>query len=226
MVNRRRHGWALFAAMLILLLGGFALAWRAETAVNPVTGLSAWLEGKETRFGVMNSVLWGTATSAASNGSVNAMHDSFSPLAGLVPLFNILMGEVVFGGMGAGLYGMILFVVLTVFLVGLMVGWTPEYLGKKIETREVRLALIGILIPSFVILGGAALALMLPSTRASLGNAGPHGLSEILYAFASAAGNNGSAFAGLKANTPFYNSALALAMLLGRFGVIVHEGAS
>ena len=221
MIGRRRHGWALFAVMLILVLGGFAIAWWAETSINPVTGLSAWMEGKETRFGVMNSVLWGTATSAASNGSVNAMHDSFSPIAGLVPLFNILLGEVVFGGVGAGLYGMILFVILTVFLVGLMVGRTPEYLGKKIEAREVRLAIIGILIPSLVILCGAALALLLPSARASLANAGPHGLSEILYAYASAAGNNGSAFAGLNANTPFYNGTLALAMLLGRFGVII-----
>ena len=221
MIGRRRHGWALFAVMLMLALGGFAVAWWAETSINPVTGLSTWMEGKETRFGVMNSVLWGTVTSAASNGSVNAMHDSFSPIAGLVPLFNILLGEVVFGGVGAGLYGMILFVILTVFLVGLMVGRTPEYLGKKIEAREVRLAIIGILIPSFVVLCGTALALLLPSARASLANAGPHGLSEILYAYASAAGNNGSAFAGLNANTPFYNGTLALAMLLGRFGVII-----
>ncbi|MBU4461313.1 MAG: potassium-transporting ATPase subunit KdpA, partial [Verrucomicrobia bacterium] len=196
-------------------------AWHAETSFNPVTGLSAWMEGKETRFGVMNSVLWGTATTAASNGSVNAMHDSFSPLAGLVPLFNMLLGEVAFGGVGAGLYGMVLFVILTVFLVGLMVGRTPEYLGKKIEAREVRYAILGILIPSLVVLCGAALALLLPSARASMANAGPHGLSEVLYAYASAANNNGSAFAGLNANTPFYNGTLALAMLLGRFGVIV-----
>ena len=221
MIGRRRHGWALFAVMLMLVLGGFAVAWWAETSINPVTGLSAWMEGKETRFGVMNSVLWGTVTSAASNGSVNSMHDSFSPIAGLVPLFNLLLGEVVFGGVGSGLYGMILFVILTVFLVGLMVGRTPEYLGKKIEATEVRLAIIGILIPSLVILCGTALALLPPSARASLANAGPHGLSEILYAYASAAGNNGSAFAGLNANTPFYNGTLALAMLLGRFGVIV-----
>jgi len=221
LIGRRRHAWALFAVMLLLVLAGFAVAWVAETSVNPVTGLSAWMEGKETRFGVMNSVLWGTVTSAASNGSVNAMHDSFSPLAGLVPLFNILLGEVVFGGVGAGLYGMILFVILTVFLVGLMVGRTPEYLGKKIEAREVRLAIIGILVPGFVILCGAAVALLLPSARAGMANAGPHGLSEVLYAYASAAGNNGSAFAGLNANTPFYNGTLALAMLLGRFGVII-----
>jgi potassium-transporting ATPase potassium-binding subunit len=221
LIGRRRHGWALFAAMLLLVLGGFAVAWWSETSAHPVSGLSAWMEGKETRFGVMNSVLWGTVTSAASNGSVNAMHDSFSPLAGLVPLFNILLGEVAFGGVGAGLYGMILFVILTVFLIGLMVGRTPEYLGKKIEAREVRLAILGILIPSFLVLGGTALALLLPAARASLANAGPHGLSEILYAYASAANNNGSAFAGLNANTPFYNGTLALAMLLGRFGVIV-----
>ena len=221
LIGRRRHGWALFAAMLLLVLGGFAVAWWAETSTPPIAGLSAWMEGKETRFGVMNSVLWGTATSAASNGSVNAMHDSFSPLAGLVPLFNMLLGEVAFGGVGAGLYGMVLFVILTVFLVGLMVGRTPEYLGKKIEAREVRLAILGILIPSFLVLGGTALALLLPGARASLANAGPHGLSEVLYAFASAANNNGSAFAGLNANTPFYNGALALAMLVGRFGVIV-----
>lgn len=221
MIGRRRHGWVLFAVMLALVVVGFAVAWHAETTLNPVTGLSAWMEGKETRFGVMNSVLWGTVTSAASNGSVNAMHDSFSPLGGLIPLFNILLGEVVFGGVGAGLYGMILFVILTVFLVGLMVGRTPEYLGKAIEAREVRFAILGILIPSLIVLCGAALALLLPPARTSLANAGPHGLSEVLYAYASAANNNGSAFAGLNANTTFYNGTLALAMLLGRFGVIV-----
>jgi potassium-transporting ATPase potassium-binding subunit len=221
MVGSRRHGICLLAAMLAILLTGFCVAWWSETRVNPMIGSPCWMEGKETRFGVMNSVLWGCATTAASNGSVNSMHDSMSPLGGMVPMCNMMMGEVVFGGVGAGLYGMILFVILTVFLTGIMVGRTPEYLGKKIEAREMIWAIIGILLPSAVILIGSAVACLLPQGRASVANGGPHGLSEILYAFTSASENNGSAFAGLNANTVFYNLALAVAMLIGRFGVII-----
>jgi K+-transporting ATPase ATPase A chain len=221
MVGARRHGLCLLVAMLAILLTGLGAAGWSETRVNPMTGNPHWLEGKETRFGVMNSVLWGCVTTAASNGSVNAMHDSMSPLAGLVPMLNMMLGEVVFGGVGAGLYGMVLFVILTVFLAGLMVGRTPEYLGKKIEAREMIWAIIGILLPSAMILAGSALACLSTSARASVANAGPHGLSEIVYAFTSASQNNGSAFAGLNANTVFYNLALASAMLIGRFGVII-----
>jgi K+-transporting ATPase ATPase A chain len=221
MVGSRRHGICLLAVMLAILLGGFCVAWWSETRINPVIGSPCWMEGKETRFGVMNSILWGCATTGASNGSVNAMHDSMSPLAGMVPMCNMMMGEVVFGGVGAGLYGMVLFVILTVFLTGIMVGRTPEYLGKKIEAREMIWAIIGILLPSAVFLAGSAVACLLPQGRESVANGGPHGLSEILYAFTSASQNNGSAFAGLNANTVFYNLALALAMLIGRFGVII-----
>jgi K+-transporting ATPase ATPase A chain len=179
------------------------------------------MEGKEMRFGIVNSILWGSATTAASNGSVNAMHSSFSPVAGGVALLNIMLGEVIFGGVGAGLYGMLIFVILTVFIAGLMVGRTPEYLGKKIEAREIKLAIIAVLLPSACILLFSALASVTETALASRTNAGPHGLSEILYAFASGAGNNGSAFAGLNANTPFYNGLIGLAMWIGRFGVIL-----
>ncbi len=221
MVGDPRQGWCLFAAMLILLLGGFVLSWWAEAQPNPVTGVPVNMEGKEQRLGVMNSVLWSTATTAASNGSVNAMHDSLSPLAGGVAVFNIMLGEIIFGGVGAGLYGMLMYVLLTVFIAGLMVGRTPEYLGKKIEAAEMRMAIIALLVPSAVLLVGAAAACSLPGPLASLANNGPHGLTEILYAFSSAAGNNGSAFAGLTADTPFYNYALGFAMLAGRFVVIL-----
>ncbi|HMO65482.1 MAG TPA: potassium-transporting ATPase subunit KdpA, partial [Verrucomicrobiota bacterium] len=188
---------------------------------NPLLPGHAPMEGKEARFGLLNSVLWSQATTAASNGSVNAMHDSLTPLAGGVALFNLLLGEVVFGGVGAGLYGMLLFVLLTVFLAGLMVGRTPEYLGKKIGAGEVRWALVGLLAPCAVILAGAALSVSTAAGRAAISNAGPHGLSQVLYAWASAAGNNGSAFAGLGVNTPCYNLGLGLAMLVGRFAVIL-----
>ena len=221
MVGSRRHGACLLAAMLVILLTGFGVAWRAETRVNPMIGSPCWMEGKETRFGVMNSILWGCATTAASNGSVNSMHDSMSPLGGMVQMFNMMMGEIIFGGVGTGLYTMVLYVILTVFLTGIMVGRTPEYLGKKIEAREMIWAIIGILLPSAVILAGSAAACLLPQARASVANGGPHGMSEILYAFTSASKNNGSAFAGLNANTVFYNLALAVAMLIGRFGVII-----
>jgi len=179
------------------------------------------MEGKETRFGITNSVLWSTSTSAASNGSVNAMHDSLSPLAGMVAMINIMLGEIIFGGVGAGIYGMVVFIILTVFIAGLMVGRTPEYLGKKVEAFEVTMAIIANLATSFVILLFTAWAAVSTLGLSSLNNAGPHGFSEILYAFSSAAGNNGSAFAGLNANTVFYNVLLGLGMLIGRFGVII-----
>jgi K+-transporting ATPase ATPase A chain len=221
LVGDQRQGWVIFGAMLVLFLVGFGASWWGEAQMNPVTGLAGSMEGKETRFGVMNSVLWSSATTCASNGSVNAMHDSLSPLAGGVAMFNLLLGEVVFGGVGAGLYGMLMFVVLTVFLCGLMVGRTPEYLGKKIEAREVKWAVVAILAPCVLILVGTSIAVSIPPGIATLNNAGPHGLSEILYAFSSAAGNNGSAFAGLGVNTDFYNYALAAVMLVGRFAIII-----
>jgi K+-transporting ATPase ATPase A chain len=221
MVNDRRQGWAIWAAMFTLFLAGFATLWWAELQPNPVTGFAGSLEGKEQRFGVMNSALWANATTDASNGSVNCMHDSLSPLGGLVPLINIELGEVNFGGVGAGLYGMLMFVLLTVFIAGLMVGRTPEYLGKKIEAREVTWAVIAVLAPAVVILCGTALTTMYPAALNSLNNNGPHGLSEALYAFTSAAGNNGSAFAGLNANTGWYNYMLALGMFIGRFAIIM-----
>jgi K+-transporting ATPase ATPase A chain len=227
MAKDQRQGWALFAAMALLFFAGTGAAYWAESAGNPVLAASGAapglgnMEGKETRFGVANSALYATVTTDASCGAVNAMHDSFTPLGGLVPLFNIQLGEVVFGGVGAGLYGMLVMALLSVFIAGLMVGRTPEYLGKRIETREVKLAMLYVLVFPLVILLFAAWAAVAPYGLSSLSNAGPHGLSEILYAFTSAAGNNGSAFAGLNANTPFYNLTLALAMLAGRFWMIV-----
>lgn len=221
MVGSVRQGWTVFSAMLILLVAGLSISLHAEYSANPVFGHLSLLEGKETRFGITNSVLWSTSTTAASNGSVNAMHDSLSPLAGMVAMLNIMLGEVVFGGVGAGLYGMIIFIILTVFIAGLMVGRTPEYLGKKIEAFEVQMAIIAILAPSAVILLFSAWASVSSYGLSSLNNPGPHGFSEILYAFSSAAGNNGSAFTGLNANTVFYNLTLGLGMLIGRFGVII-----
>ena len=179
------------------------------------------MEGKETRFGISASTLWAVATTDASNGSVNSMHDSFTPLGGLVPLFNIQLGEVIFGGVGAGLYGMLVFVVLAVFIAGLMVGRTPEYLGKKIEAREMKLAMLYILIFPLIILGFAAWSAVAPYGVSSLNNAGPHGLSEILYAYSSGGGNNGSAFAGLNANTPWWDTTMGITMLIGRFLMII-----
>jgi K+-transporting ATPase ATPase A chain len=221
MVGSQRQGWAIFAAMsilFILFLGGML---AAEYNPNPILGGAVMLEGKEVRFGIANSVLWGAATTAASNGSVNAMVSGFSPLAGGLAMLNIMLGEVVFGGVGAGLYGMLLFVFLAAFIAGLMVGRTPEYMGKKIEAKEIQMTIIALLIPSACILLPAAAAVLLPAGLASRANVGPHGFSEILYAFTSAAGNNGSAFAGLNANTPFYNLTLGLGMWLGRLGVIL-----
>ena len=221
LVGNRRQGWAIFCAMMAVLILGLGISLWSEYHVNPVFGASALMEGKETRFGVTNSILWSTLTTAASNGSVNAMHSSLSPLAGAVAMMNIMLGEIVFGGVGSGLYGMILFVLLTVFLCGLMVGRTPEYLGKKIEARDIQWTIVGVLSPSAAILIFAGVSMVLPVALAGLSSKGPHGLSEILYAFASAAGNNGSAFAGLNANTNYYNLTLAAAMLIGRFAVIV-----
>jgi len=221
MTGDRRQGWVLFGVMLVLFLAGFAVSWWAESRPNPALGLSVPMEGKEVRFGVMNSVLFSTATTDASCGAVNAMHDSLSPLAGGVALLNMLLGEVVFGGVGAGLYGMRLCVVLTVFLAGLMVGRTPEYLGKKLEAREIRRAVIGVLAPCVCILIGLAVACAVPAGSATLGNQGPHGFSEMFYAFTSAAANNGSAFGGLGVNNDFYNATLAVCMFLGRFAVII-----
>jgi potassium-transporting ATPase potassium-binding subunit len=221
LVNDRRHGWVLYSVMLTLIVGGFAVAWWAETQPNPVVGTNILMEGKETRFGVMNSVLFATVTTGTSCGAVNAMHDSFTPLAGLVPLWNTMLGCIAFGGVGAGVYGIFLHVLMAVFIAGLMVGRTPEYLGKKIQAWEATWAVIGLLIPGLLVLVGAAVACSLPAGLAGLGNQGPHGLSEILYAYASAANNNGSAFGGLGVNTNFYNLTLAAAMFLGRFAVIL-----
>jgi K+-transporting ATPase ATPase A chain len=211
--------------MLVLFLIGTIVAWSQEAAGNPVLhqlGVAGGnMEGKEVRFGIAASSLFAAVTTAASCGAVNAMHDSFTALGGLVPLFNIQLGEVVVGGVGAGIYGFLLFAILAVFVAGLMVGRTPEYVGKKIEAREVKLAVLAIAVLPLVILGGTALASVLPEGLAGPLNKGPHGFSEILYGFTSAVGNNGSAFAGLTAGTPFYNGALGIAMWLGRFFVIV-----
>lgn len=221
MIKAKRQGWVLFSVMLTIYLAGLAVSLHSE--FQPIATLDhvVSLEGKETRLGIVNSVLWATSTTVASNGSVNAMHSSLTPLSGGIALFNIMLGEIIFGGVGSGLYGILMFVFLTVFLCGLMVGRTPEYLGKKIETREISLVMIAVLAPSAAILLGSGLAAVLPEALKSLANSGPHGLTEILYAFSSASQNNGSAFAGLNANTVFYNVVLGLCMLIGRFAVII-----
>jgi K+-transporting ATPase ATPase A chain len=221
MVGNKRQGWVIFIAMFTLLMVGLSVMLISEYSTNPIYGAGALMEGKETRIGVTNSILWGVTTTAASNGSVNSMHSSFSPLAGGIAMLNIMLGEVIFGGVGAGMYGMFVFIVLTVFIAGLMVGRTPEYLGKKIEGREIKLMVIAVLLPNAAILLFTALALLIPEGLASRANTGAHGLTEILYAFTSGAGNNGSAFAGLNANVPFYNIFIGLAMWIGRFGVIL-----
>ncbi|MFA5329465.1 MAG: potassium-transporting ATPase subunit KdpA [Prolixibacteraceae bacterium] len=221
MVGSTRHGWTIFSVMMLLFVVGLGISLYGEYSTNPVFGHISSMEGKETRFGITNSVMWSTATTDASNGSVNSMHDSLSPLAGMVAIINIMLGEVIFGGVGAGLYGMFVFVILTVFIAGLMVGRTPEYMGKKVGAFEVQMAIIANLSTSFVILIFTAWAAVSSYGLSSLNNAGPHGFSEILYAFSSAAGNNGSAFAGLNANTLFYNLTLGIGMLIGRFGVII-----
>jgi K+-transporting ATPase ATPase A chain len=227
MARDQKQGWALFAAMAVIFFMGLTPAYYFEASGNPVMqGLTVDqaagnMEGKEVRFGVANSALFATVTTATSCGAVNSMHDSFTPLGGLVPLANIQLGELVFGGVGAGLYAILVYVLLSVFIAGLMVGRTPEYLGKKIEAREVKLAMLYVLIFPLLILYYAAWSLVAPYGVSSLNNAGPHGLSEILYAYSSGAGNNGSAFAGLNANTPWYNVSLGLTMLAGRFLMIV-----
>ncbi|MGE0443372.1 MAG: potassium-transporting ATPase subunit KdpA [Gemmatimonadales bacterium] len=233
MVGNQRHGWALWAAMFVLFAGGVTTAYWAEARGNPIhaargvdlaasdTQPGGNMEGKEVRFGIASSALYATITTAASCGAVNAMLDSFTPIGGLVPLVNIQLGELIFGGVGAGLYGMLMMVILTVFIAGLMVGRTPEYLGKKIQAREVQVAMLYVLVFPVAILGLTAVAAVLPDGLKGLNNTGPHGLAEILYAFSSTTGNNGSAFAGLTGSTYFYNTLLGAATLIGRFAMIV-----
>jgi potassium-transporting ATPase potassium-binding subunit len=225
MVGDQRQGWAVFAVMALLFLGGVVTAYWAEAAGNPAIaklGIAGGnMEGKEVRFGIANSALFATVTTDASCGAVNAMHDSFTPLGGLVPLFNIQLGEIIFGGVGSGLYGMLLFAIISVFVAGLMVGRTPEYLGKKIEAKEVKMAMLAVLILPLSILGFTAIATVVDAGLAGPANQGPHGFSEILYAYTSGTGNNGSAFAGISANTMFYNVTIGFAMFIGRFLMIV-----
>jgi len=227
MVRNQKHGWSVWGAMAILFLAGVLLCWWAEASGNPrlhalgVDSAGGNMEGKEVRFGIFASSLFVTVTTDASCGAVNTMHDSLTPLGGMVPLINMHLGEVVFGGVGAGLYGMLVFVILTVFLAGLMVGRTPEYLGKKIESYDVKASALAVLLLLFDIMVFTAWAAVSKWGLAGLNNGGPHGFSEILYAFSSATANNGSAFAGLSANTPWYNTTLAVAMLVGRFFFIV-----
>jgi len=221
MAKSQKQGWAIFTAMFVLFGTGLAISLYAELHPSALWDNMTFMEGKETRFGAVNSAFWASVTTSASNGSVNAMHDSLSPLTGMVAMINMMLGEVIFGGAGSGLYGIIIFVILTVFIAGLLVGRTPEYLGKKIEAFEVKMAMMVVLCPSVVILLFSALACIMPAGLSSLNNSGPHGLSEILYAFSSAAGNNGSAFAGLNVSTVFYNLMIALGMFIGRFGIII-----
>jgi K+-transporting ATPase ATPase A chain len=233
MVGDQRQGWAVFAAMGLMVVIGVTVAYWAEAGGNPafaalgVDSASSTLqaggnmEGKEVRFGIANSALFATVTTDASCGAVNSMHDSFMPLGGMVPLVNILLGEVIIGGVGAGLYGMLLMAIIAVFIAGLMVGRTPEYVGKKIEAREVKMTMLAILVLALSILGFTAIATVAPAGLAGPLNAGPHGFSEILYAYTSGTGNNGSAFAGISANTLFYNTTIGFAMLIGRFAMIV-----
>jgi K+-transporting ATPase ATPase A chain len=226
MVGDVRQGWAILAAMTIVFAALLAVCVASEQYGNPVlekAGVAAEgnMEGKEVRFGIATSALWATATTSASNGSVNAMHDSFTPLGGLVPMWLIQLGEVIFGGVGSGLYGMIMMVFVAVFVAGLMIGRTPEYLGKKVEAFEVKMASVAILLPPLVVLVGAAIGVLAEGGKAGVANPGAHGFSEILYAFSSAGNNNGSAFGGLSANTPFYNTALGIAMLISRYWLII-----
>jgi K+-transporting ATPase ATPase A chain len=227
MVKNQKHGWSVWAAMMALFLAGTLLCWWAEARGNPIhqqlgiTAADGNMEGKEVRFGIFNSALFATVTTDASCGAVNSMHDSFTPLGGLVPMFNMQTGEVIIGGVGAGLYGMLVFVILAVFIAGLMVGRTPEYLGKKINAFDVKMAMLTLLILCLTVLGFTAWAAVSQWGLAGLNNSGPHGLSEILYAYSSCVGNNGSAFAGLNANTPWYNTTLGIAMLFGRFLMII-----
>jgi K+-transporting ATPase ATPase A chain len=230
MVGDTRQGWVILAAMTLIFTALVFITVTAEQSGNPLLKVDQIaseaqaggnMEGKETRFGIVNSALWAVATTAASNGSVNAMHDSFTPLGGLVPMWLMQLGEVIFGGVGSGLYGMIVFAIVAVFIAGLMIGRTPEYLGKKIEAFEMKMAAVIILVPPLMVLGGTALALMLAVGKAAVFNNGAHGFSEVLYAFSSAGNNNGSAFAGLSANTPFYNRLLGLIMLFSRYWLMI-----
>lgn len=237
MVGNQKHGWAVFVAMAILFVGGFFTAYYFEAQGNPIFDrygvtqatvntpgyeqAGGNMEGKEVRFGIMNSALFATITTDASCGAVNSMHDSYTPMGGLVPLLNIMLGELIYGGVGAGLYGMLVMVVLTVFIAGLMVGRTPEYLGKKIESKDVKMAMLYVLVFALSILGFSAWSSVAEYGVRTINNSGPHGLSEIAYAFTSATGNNGSAFAGITVNTPWYNTTLGLAMLIGRFLMII-----
>ena len=225
MVGNQKQGWAIFAVMGILFLAGVSIVYSAEAGGNPLIhalGVDGGnLEGKEVRFGVLGSSLFAVVTTDASCGAVNAMHDSFTALGGMIPLINMQLGEIIFGGVGSGLYGMIIFVIIAIFVAGLMVGRTPEFLGKKIESKEVKMAMLAILCLPLAMLGGTAVALSVPSAVSAMGNPGPHGYTEVLYAFSSTAANNGSAFAGLSANTMFYNVMLAVSMLMGRFLIVV-----
>ena len=233
MVGNQRQGWAIFAVMGVLFLAGTATAYWAEAAGNPAFAAlhvdqtasalqpGGNMEGKEVRFGIANSALFTTITTDASCGAVNNMHDSLLPIAGMVPMVNMMLGEIIFGGVGSGLYGMLLFVIIAMFVAGLMVGRTPEYLGKKLEAKEVKMAILGILILPMSMLGFTALAVVLPVGTGALANAGPHGFSEALYAYTSGTANNGSAFAGISANVPFWNTTLGLAMFIGRFLMII-----
>ena len=233
MVKDRRQGWALYGAMLVIFLpllavavvseqqGNHALSTMGVDQSSSMLQAGGNMEGKETRFGIVNSAIWATATTAASNGSVNSMHDSFTPLGGLVPMWLMQLGEVVFGGVGSGLYGMLMFAVIAVFIAGLMVGRTPEYLGKKLESYEMKMASLVILIPPAAVLLGTALACVVPAGTATLGNPGPHGFSEILYAFSSGSNNNGSAFGGITVSGFFYATAIGICMMVGRYWLMV-----
>ena len=231
MTGSQRHGWAVWGAMAVLFLAGVAAAYAAESRGNPLlhgvdqkasaTQPGGNMEGKEVRFGIANSALFATVTTDASCGAVNGVHDSFTPLGGMVPMINMMLGEVVFGGVGAGLYGMVVFVILSVFIAGLMVGRTPEYLGKKIEAYDVKMAMLSVLIFSLIILVFTAIGVVTPYGKAGISNPGPHGLSQILYAYTSGAANNGSAFAGINGNTLWYNVSMAFDMLLGRFFMVI-----
>jgi K+-transporting ATPase ATPase A chain len=237
MTGNQKHGWAGFAAMAVLFLGGFFVIYYFESQGNPIFnqfGIAQAtseapgkeqsggnMEGKEVRFGIMNSALFATITTDASCGAVNSWHDSYTPLGGLIPLLNIMLGEIIFGGVGAGMYGMLVMVVLTVFIAGLMVGRTPEYLGKKIEAKDVKMAMLYVLIFALSILGLSAWSSVVDYGASKVNNNGPHGLSEIVYAYTSATGNNGSAFGGINVNTHWYNTTLGLAMLFGRFFMII-----
>ena len=225
MIGNQRQGWAILAAMGTMFIAGVAICYWAEAAGNPLVhalGIDGGnMEGKESRFGIALSALFAVITTAASCGAVNAMHGSFTPLGGMIPIINMQLGEVIVGGVGAGLYGILMYIVIAVFVAGLMVGRTPEYLGKKIEAKEVKMAMLAILCLPLAMLIFTAIAVVLPTGVASMSNGGPHGFSEVLYAYTSAAANNGSAFAGLSGNTPWYNITLGIGMLMGRFLVII-----